>query len=71
MTAIMQNDATGGSAGLSWVGGEWLGDCGPSMLFVYTYKLDTSSTIAADKVAGLYVDFHYQRGPLGTVAEYA
>lgn len=45
--------------------------CGPSMIFLYTYKLDTSSTIANGKVAGLYVDFHYQKGPLGTNAEYA
>jgi len=47
-----------------------VGDCGPSMLFIYTVKLDGTSTIAASKVAGLYVDFHYQVGPLGTITEY-
>lgn len=46
-------------------------DCGPSMIFAYTYKLDTSSTIAANRVVALYVDFHYQKGPLGTITEYS
>jgi len=46
-------------------------NCGPSMMFLYTVKLDGTSTIAATKVAGLYVDFHYQMGPVGTVGEYS
>ena len=46
-------------------------DCGPSMIFMYTYKLDTSSTISANTVSALYVDFHYRKGPLGTIGEWA
>jgi hypothetical protein len=45
--------------------------CGPSMIFQYTLKLDTSSTIANGRVAVLYLDWHYQKGPLGTDTEYA
>lgn len=46
-------------------------NCGPSMIFLYTFKLDTSSTVSNSKVAGLYVDFHYRKGPLGTIGEYS
>lgn len=46
-------------------------DCGPSMLICFTLKLDTSSTIANGKVALLYVDWHFQKGPFGTISEYA
>lgn len=46
-------------------------DCGPSMIFMYTFKLDTSSTIAASRVSALYVDWHYRKGPIGTIGEFA
>lgn len=46
-------------------------DCGPSMVFMYTLKLDSASTIASGKVAGLYVDWHYQAGPVGTDGEFS
>jgi len=46
-------------------------DCGPSMMFMFTIKLDTTSTVANGKVALLYVDYHFVKGPAGTYAEFA
>jgi hypothetical protein len=46
-------------------------DLGPSLMILYTLKLDDTSTIAANKVALLAADWHYRKGPVGTNTEYA
>lgn len=46
-------------------------ECGASMVFQYTVKLDSASTVANNIVSLLWVDFHYQFGPFGTIGEYA
>jgi hypothetical protein len=43
---------------------------GPSMLVMFTLKLDSSSTISANVAAVLSTDLHYEKGPLGTNTEY-
>lgn len=46
-------------------------ECGPSMAFMYTLKLDSSSTVNANKVVVLFTDFHYRAGPMGTDGEFS
>lgn len=45
-------------------------DIGPSTIIMSTLKLDTTSTISNGVVCVLSIDWHYQKGPLGTNAEY-
>jgi len=46
-------------------------NCGPSMAIQFTIKLDTTSTIDANCVSLLFADWHYQKGPLGTIGEFS
>lgn len=47
------------------------GECGPSMMFVCSLKLKSSSTVDASIVGLLGFDIHYQKGPVGTDGEYS
>ena len=46
-------------------------NCGPSMIFVCSLKLKSTSTIDAGIVGLLSFDIHYQKGPIGTDGEYS
>ena len=46
-------------------------NCGPSMMFVCSIKLKSTSTVDAGVVALLSFDLHYQKGPAGTDGEYS
>lgn len=46
-------------------------DCGPSMMFVCSLKLKSSSTVDASIVSLLSFDIHYQKGQVGTDGEYS
>jgi hypothetical protein len=45
-------------------------DCGPSMMFVTSVKLKSTSTIDSGIVGFLATDIHYQKGPAGTDTEF-
>lgn len=46
-------------------------DCGPSMIFILSLKLKSTSTVDAGIVGLLSFDIHYQKGPAGTDTEYS
>jgi hypothetical protein len=46
-------------------------DCGPSMIFIGTTYLSTTSTISNGVVALVSFDIHYQQGPVGTDNEFS
>jgi hypothetical protein len=46
-------------------------ECGPSMAFLRTLKLDSTSTIDSGTLSILFADWHYLQGPRGTDSEYA
>lgn len=46
-------------------------NCGPSMMFVCSLKLKSTSTIDSGTVALLSFDIHYQKGPVGTDSEWS
>lgn len=46
-------------------------NCGPSMIFVCSLKLKSTSTVDAGIVGLLSFDLHYQKGPAGTDSEFS
>lgn len=46
-------------------------NCGPSMIFVCSLKLKSTSTVDAGTVGLLAFDLHYQKGPIGTDSEFS
>lgn len=46
-------------------------NCGPSMIFICSLKLKSTSTVDAGIVGLLSFDIHYQKGPAGTDSEYS
>lgn len=46
-------------------------NCGPSMIFICSLKLKSTSTVDSGIVALLSFDIHYQKGPVGTDSEFS